>query len=84
MSRRPAAPREAVRRFGWPCPGDLLQMDTKRLARFTRPGHAVTCDRYRSAKEKRARVGYESAHSMIDDHSRFAVTEVLPEEKAET
>jgi transposase InsO family protein len=84
MSRRPAAPREAVRRFEWPCPGDLLQMDTKRLARFTRPGHAVTGDRYRSAKEKRARVGYEFAHSMIDDHSRFAVTEVLPDEKAET
>ena len=37
---RAAAEREEVRRFEWPCPGDLLQMDTKRLARFTRPGHA--------------------------------------------
>ena len=24
-----------MRRFEWPCPGDLLQMDTKRFARFT-------------------------------------------------
>jgi transposase len=34
LSRRPAVPKEAVRRFEWPCPGDLLQMDTKRFARF--------------------------------------------------
>ena len=45
LSRRPPAPREQVRRFEWPCPGDLLQMDTKRLARFSRPGHTVTGDR---------------------------------------
>ena len=53
ISRRPAVPREQVRRFEWPCPGDLLQMDTKRLARFTRPGHRVTGDRYRTGREKR-------------------------------
>lgn len=84
MSRMPKAPREEVRRFEWPCPGDLLQMDTKRLARFTRPGHAVTGDRYRSAKEKRARVGWEFCHSLIDDHSRLAYTEILADEKADT
>jgi transposase InsO family protein len=84
LSRMPATPREAVRRFEWPCPGDLLQMDTKRLARFTRPGHAVTGDRYRSAKEKRARVGWEFAHSIIDDHSRLAYTEICPDEQAAT
>ena len=38
LSRRPVAPREAVRRYEWPCPGELLQMDTKRLGRFSRPG----------------------------------------------
>jgi hypothetical protein len=46
ISRRPRTPRGEVRRFEWPCPGDLLQMDVKRFARFTRPGHAVTGDRY--------------------------------------
>jgi transposase InsO family protein len=84
MSRMPKAPREEVRRFEWPCPGDLLQMDTKRLARFTRPGHKLTGDRYRSAKEKRARVGWEFCHSLIDDHSRLAYTEILTDEKADT
>ena len=55
VSRRPPRAREAVRRFEWPCPGDLLQMDTKRFARFTRPGHAVTGDRHRTAREAHAR-----------------------------
>jgi transposase InsO family protein len=84
QSRLPRGPREAARRFEWPCPGDLLQMDTKRLARFTRPGHAVTGDRYRSATEKRQRVGWEFCHSIIDDHSRLAYTEIHPDEKAAT
>ena len=82
VSRRPRAPREEVRRFEWPCPGDLLQMDVKRFARFSRPGHRVTGDRYRTAKEKRSRIGWEYAHSIIDDHSRLAYTELLSDEQA--
>jgi transposase len=42
LSRRPRQPRDAARRYEWPCPGDLLHIDTKRYARFERPGHAVT------------------------------------------
>ena len=84
MSRMPRAPREPVRRFEWPCPGDLLQMDTKRLARFDRPGHRVTGDRYRSAREKRQGPGWEFCHSIIDDHTRLAFTEIHPDEKAAT
>jgi transposase InsO family protein len=84
MSRAPRPPREEVRRFEWPCPGDLIQNDTKRFARFSRPGHAVTGDRFTSAAEKRERVGYEIAHSAIDDHSRLAYTEIHRDEKAET
>jgi len=84
LSRLPRAPREQVRRFEWPCPGDLLQMDTKRLARFTRPGHAVTGERYRTAAEKRAGVGWEFCHSIIDDHTRLAYTEIHPDEQAPT
>src|SRR3954453_24152485 len=41
LPRLPRPAREPARRFEWPCPGDLLQMDTKRLARFSRPGHKV-------------------------------------------
>jgi transposase InsO family protein len=79
-SRRPRAPREAVVRYEWPCPGQLLHMDTKRLQRFTRPGHAVTGDR--TAQSRGA--GHEYAHSLLDDCSRLAYTEVLDDEKAAT
>ncbi|MGH2715149.1 MAG: IS481 family transposase [Thermoleophilaceae bacterium] len=84
LSRRPQLAKEQVRRFEWPCPGDLLQMDTKRFARFSSPGHAVTGDRHRTGAERRERVGYEFAHSILDDHSRLAYTELHPDERAET
>jgi len=84
VSRWPRAPREEVRRFEWPCPGDLLQIDTKRLARFSRPGHKLTGDRYRSSAEKKSGVGWEFCHSIIDDHSRLVYTEIHRDEKAPT
>ena len=84
LSRAPRRPRDAVRRFEWPCPGDLLQMDVKRFARFTRPGHRVTGERYRSAQEKRNGPGWEFCHSIIDDHSRLAYSELHPDERAPT
>jgi transposase len=84
LSRRPRASREAVVRYEWPCPGDLLQMDTKRFARFSSPGHAVTGDRHRSGADKRERVGYEFAHSIVDDHSRLAYTELHQDQRAPT
>ena len=83
-SRRPRPAKEEVRRFEWPCPGDLLQMDTKRFARFSSPGHAVTGDRQRSGREKRERVGHEFVHSILDDHSRIAFSELHPDERAAT
>jgi len=84
ISRPPRPAREQVCRYEWPCPGDLLQIDSKRFARFTRPGHAVTGDRSRSHAAKRARVGYEFVHSTVDDHSRLAYSELHRDERAAT
>jgi transposase InsO family protein len=84
LSRVPKPERDRVRRYEWPCPGDLIQVDTKRLARFTRPGHKVTGDRHRTGAEKRMNVGWEFCHSAIDDHSRIAYTELHRDEKAAT
>jgi transposase InsO family protein len=84
LSRMPKTEREEVRRFEWPCPGDLLQMDTKRLARFSRPGHKVTGSRFTTGERKREGVGWEFCHSIIDDHSRLAYTEIHPDERAPT
>jgi len=84
LSRPPRALREPVCRYEWPCPGDLLHVDTKRFARFTRPGHAVTADRFTTGAHKRQRVGYEWVHSLVDDHSRLAYSELHPNETAAT
>jgi transposase InsO family protein len=59
-------------------------MDTKRYARFMSPGHAKTGERYRSRAERRLGVGYEFAHSIVDDHSRLAYSELHPDERAPT
>lgn len=87
LSRRPKAPRDAARRYEWPCPGDLLHMDTSRYARFERPGHRVTGDRSQASRkwmDPGTRVGYDFAHAIVDDHSRLAYVELHEDEKAAT
>ena len=84
LSRLPRAPREQARRYEWPCPGDLLHIDSKRFSRFTRPGHAVTGVRDRSGAERRMRIGHEFVYSIVDDHSRLAYSELHRDERAAT
>ena len=87
ISRRPRAVREPANRYEWPCPGDLLHMDTSRYARFLRPGHRVTGDRSQPGRHwmrPETRVGYDFAHAIVDDHSRLAYVELHHDEKAET
>jgi transposase InsO family protein len=87
ISRRPPAAREAANRYEWPCPGDLLHMDTSRYARFLRPGHRVTGDRSQRSRDwmhPETRVGYDYAHAIVDDHSRLAFVELHDDEKAAT
>jgi len=87
ISRPPRAPKEAVCRYEWPCPGDLLHMDTARYARFERPGHRVTGDRSRRSRDwmsDSTRVGTDFAHAIVDDHSRLAYVELLEDERAAT
>ena len=84
FSRPAPASRPPVRRYEWPCPGDLLHMDTKRYARFERPGHALTGVRDRTSAEKAARWGYQYAHAIVDDHSRLAYVELHDDERADT
>jgi transposase InsO family protein len=83
-SRPEPKPREPARRYEWPCPGDLLHVDWTTLARFAEPGHAVTGDRTSSAAKKRRKLGYDVVHAIVDDHSRLAYAEVLPDARAKT
>ena len=83
----PRQRREAVCRYEWPCPGDLLHMDTARYARFERPGHRVTGDRShreRNWMSGQTTVGYAFPHPIVDDHSRLAYVELHDDEKAAT
>ena len=87
LSRPPRSPREPANRYEWPCPGDLLHMDTSRYARFLRPGHRVTGDRSQRSRNwmrPETRVGYDFAHAIVDDHSRIAYVELHTDEKAAT
>ena len=87
LSRPPRRPKEPTNRYEWPCPGDLLHMDTSRYARFARPGHRVTGDRSQRSRHwmrPKTRVGYDFAHAIVDDHSRLAYVELHDDERAET
>ena len=75
LSRQRKGARETYRRYEWSEPGALLHVDVARLARFNRPGHAVTGVRDLTGAEKRAGVGYVYLHCVIDDHSRYAYVE---------
>src|SRR5207244_13090988 len=58
---RPARPaREPANSYEWPCPGDLLHMDTSEYVRFQRPGHRVTGDR--SSQDRKHRDGVDYVH----------------------
>ncbi len=83
-SRQPPKPREQANRYEWDCPGDLLHIDVSTYARFSRPGHAVTGDRSKTAEEKRQAPGYDYAHACVDDHSRLAFAQIHDDERAPT
>ena len=87
ISRPLRAVKEPANRYEWPCPGDLLHMDTSRYARFLRPGHAVTGDRSQRSRNwmrPETRVGYDYAHAIVDDHTRLAYVELHDDEKVAT
>ncbi len=73
-------PEEPVRRYERETPGELLHLDTKKLARIRRVGHRIHGDR--STRVRGA--GWEFAHVCVDDHTRLAYVEVLPDERSTT
>jgi transposase InsO family protein len=74
-------PKEPVRRYQWPQAGDMIHVDTKQLARFERVGHRITGDRRLGSSPG---AGYEKAHVAVDDATRLAYVEVLPDEQKAT
>ena len=82
LSRPPRPVREPANRYEWPCPGELLHMDTSEYARFQRPGHRVTGER--SSQDRRHQDGVDVVHAIVDDHSRLAYAEIHSDARAAT
>ena len=67
-------------------PGDLVHMDVKKIGRIPDGGgwRAHGREMGSSWARKKNPVGYDYVHSVVDDHSRFAYSEILTDEKAST
>ena len=63
------------------CPGELVHVDIKKLGRIPQGGGWRVLGRSRAGP--RQKVGYEYVHSMVDDHTRMAYSEVLDSENAQ-
>jgi transposase InsO family protein len=72
-------PAEPVRRYERVAPGEIIHIDIKKLGKFNRIGHRITGDR--TGQSNTRGVGWEYVHLAIDDHSRLAYSEILPDEK---
>jgi transposase InsO family protein len=74
-------PAEPANRYERSRPGELIHIDVKKLVRIERgAGHRVTGRRTRHARG----AGWEYVHVCVDDATRLAYVEVLPDEKART
>jgi transposase InsO family protein len=76
------APPEPSNRYERSAPGELVHVDVKKLVRFHRPGHKLL-GRGPGRYDER-QVGYDCVHVCVDDYSRLAYVEVLPDERATT
>lgn len=74
--RRDLEPAEPVRRYERDHPGDMIHIDIS----FDKVGHRSTGDR--TGQSNSRGVGWEFVHVGIDDASRVAFSQILPDEKA--
>jgi transposase InsO family protein len=84
-----------IRRYEHPHPGDLIHLDVKKLGRIPDGGGHRALSRTAAARNKRATtthrrangtpvIGYHFLHTALDDHSRLAYSEILPNERGYT
>jgi transposase InsO family protein len=73
-------PAPPVIRYQRDNPGELIHIDIKKLGRFEAVGHRMTDDRTVRSRH----VGWEFVHVCIDDASRVAFSQILPDERKES
>ena len=69
-----------TQRYEWTRPGQLVHVDVKKLGRIGQIGHRITGDRRHRVRG----IGWEYVHVCVDDCSRLAYVEVLPDERGVT
>jgi transposase InsO family protein len=86
-------PAEPIRRYERAHPGELIHVDVKKLGRIVggaghrivgRQGRRNNPERTDGSGIRRKQVGWECVHVCVDDATRLAYVEVLPDEKATT
>jgi len=67
-------------------PGELVHVDVKKIGKIPDGGgwRAHGRSMGSTSARKKARIGYDYVHSMVDDRSRLAYSEILPDEKGPT
>ncbi|MFI8266777.1 IS481 family transposase [Streptomyces sp. NPDC085665] len=85
---------QPVRRYERARPGELVHVDIKKLGRIPDGGGHRVMDRRAAMDNKIATtserksskpvIGYSYIHSAVDDHSRLAYSEALPDERQHT
>jgi len=84
-----------IRRYEHAAPGDLIHVDVKKPGNIPDGGghritDRVTANQHRKAttaaryRHGRPKIGYSYLHTALDDHSRVAYTEILPDETQHT
>ena len=85
-------PPEPPNRYERARAGELVHVDVKKLGRIQVPGHRVTGNRREHARRTRVgnrgrllgTAGWEFVHVCVDDATRLAYAEVLPDERGRT
>jgi transposase InsO family protein len=71
-------PKLPPNRYEYACPGDLVHIDIKKLARIHKPGHRITGN----PQDETRGAGWEFLYVAVDDHSRMGYVAMMPDEKA--
>lgn len=69
-----------MQRYERESPGDLLNMDIKKLGRFSDVGHRIAGDYNKRTKG----LGWEYLFVAVDDHVRVAFTDMRPDERKDS
>jgi hypothetical protein len=72
----------AVVRYQRERPGELVHLDVKKLGRIPNGGGHRAHGRAKGARGRG--IGYDSLHSAVDDRSRVAFSQILPDETGPT